>query len=290
MKSGRIIVIGVAAVAAGLAGVGVIGLIPGNKTAEIVEVQRDSPQLKLEEVLVASETIGVGRNINSSMLKWQDWPAEGLAPGYITRSTNPDAMETVSKAIARSNFLEGEPIRDSKLVRSDRGYMSAILPAGQRAIATNISTATSAGGFILPNDHVDVIMTRRNGEAFITETVLENVRVLAIDQAIEEKDGQSVVVGETATLQLSPEQSQILVVAQQMADRLTLSLRSLEDSKDNSTKGADYLLSGTRGNGRVKTIKYGISKELVIGAQDNDPQLTSGSVGQGADSAASPSE
>ena len=145
--------------------------------------------------------------------------------------------------------------------------MAAILPKGMRAVSFKISADTGAGGFILPNDRVDVIMTRRadNAQAtdYITETILENVRVLAIDQTIEEKDGESVVVGETATLQLSPNQAKILTVAQQMADRLSLALRSLEDSGDEETKGADYLLSGSTGNGRVRVIRYGSAQEVV---------------------------
>ena len=112
-------------------------------------------------------------------------------------------------------------------------------------------------------------MTRRaeeeEGGNFVTETILENVRVLAIDQTIEEKDGESVVVGETATLQLNSEQAKILTVAQQMADRLALALRSLEDTGDKKTKGASYLLSGNRGNGRIRVIKYGNSKDVLAG-------------------------
>ena len=115
--------------------------------------------------------------------------------------------------------------------------MSAILPEGKRAVATRIAADTSAGGFILPNDRVDVIMTRQapnaNGESgtqYITETILNNVRVLAIDQTIEEKNGEKVVVGQTATLELTPQQAQILTVAQQMSDRLTLALRSIADA------------------------------------------------------------
>ena len=129
--------------------------------------------------------------------------------------------------------------------------------------------AVSAGGFILPNDRVDVIMTRRgddnDGAEFITETILENVRVLAIDQTIEEKDGEAVVVGETATLQLNSDQAKILTVAQQMADRLALALRSLEDSGDEITTGAEYLLNGRRGNGRIRVIKYGNTKDVLAG-------------------------
>ncbi len=112
-------------------------------------------------------------------------------------------------------------------------------------------------------------MTRRddsNGDGeFITETILENVKVLAIDQTIEEKNGEPVVVGETATLQLSPDQAKILTVAQQMADRLALALRSLEDSGNEAESSADYLLSGSRGNGRIRVIKYGNSKDVIAG-------------------------
>ena len=112
--------------------------------------------------------------------------------------------------------------------------MSAILPSGMRAVATRIAADTSAGGFVLPNDHVDVIMTRQdNAEAggspggYVTETILNNVRVLAIDQTIEEQNGEKVVIGQTATLELSLKQAEILTVAQQLGDRLALALRSL---------------------------------------------------------------
>ena len=117
--------------------------------------------------------------------------------------------------------------------------------------------------FILPNDRVDVLMTtRRSGEGeegFQTEVILENVRILAIDQTIQEKDGEAVVVGETATLQLSPQEVEILAIAQQMADRLSLALRSIADSGETPTQLGDRLLSGSRGT--VRVIRYGNVKE-----------------------------
>jgi len=202
------------------------------------------------------------------MVRWQKWPKEGISGGYIIKDGDKTIEELVAGTIVRSAFFEGEPIRDGKLIKSDSGYMSAMLPAGQRAIATAISTDTSAGGFILPNDRVDVIMTRREqtdtGEQFVTETILQNIRVLAIDQTIEEKDGEAVVVGSTATLQLDPRQTEILTVAQQMADRLTLALRSLEDTKDQITKNADHLITGNR-EGKVRMIRFGRVKDTKIG-------------------------
>ena len=119
-------------------------------------------------------------------------------------------------------------------------------------------------------------MTRQGDEnqggGFLTETILENVRVLAIDQTIEEKDGEAVVVGSTATLQLTPKQAKILTVAQQLADRLTLALRSLEDSGDGKTTGADYLLGGSKNSGRISIIKYGSKKEVLAGKSNADSE------------------
>ncbi|KAG1702700.1 hypothetical protein GQR58_004203 [Nymphon striatum] len=273
MKIAQIAVLGVAAVAA--VGAFVVANNIANTEQEVVTVTEQAPQIQLEEVLVATRNISLGTSLKPDMVEWVKWPKEGLSEGFILKTDAPDGLNIeADPAIARSQFFVGEPIRESKIVRAGNGYMSAILPTGQQAIATSISTATSAGGFILPNDRVDVIMTRQGeedeGGNFITESVLENVRVLAIDQTIEEQDGEAVVVGSTATLQLDPEQVKILTVAQQMADRLTLALRSLEDSGDEKTKGAEYLLSGNRGNGRIRVIKYGNKKEVLAGSANAD--------------------
>ena len=136
--------------------------------------------------------------------------------------------------------------------------MAAILPSGMRAVSTEISAETGAGGFILPNDRVDVIMVRKSdGDLYLTETVLSNVRVLAIDQQIEEKeDGSKAVVGTTATLELTPDQSKVMTVAQQMADRISLALRSVADAQEPDTTAADYLLNGD-GRPSIQVIKSG---------------------------------
>jgi len=279
MKIAQLAVLGVAVVAAG--GAFVVASNLANKEPERIEVPVAGPKLELEEVLVASRNIKLGTNLKPDMVKWVSWPKEGLSEGFIIKKDAPKGLNMEEDpAIARSPFFIGEPIRESKLVRSGKGYMSAILPSGQQAVATSISTTTSAGGFILPNDRVDVIMTRAAGEGqgggFITETILENVRVLAIDQTIQEKEGKAVVVGSTATLQLDPKQVKILTVAQQLADRLTLALRSLEDAGDQKTKGADYLLSGTKGSGRIRVIKYGNKRDILAGTSDDDDDDTTG--------------
>jgi pilus assembly protein CpaB len=123
--------------------------------------------------------------------------------------------------------------------------MSAILSAGMRAVSTEISAETGAGGFILPNDRVDVILTRSSGsqskgggDNFVSETILRNVRVLAIDQTVQEKDGQKVVVGKTTTLELSARQTETLVLSRRRGN-LSLALRSLADAKPASGPDTD---------------------------------------------------
>jgi pilus assembly protein CpaB len=274
MKKAQLIVLAGAIAAAGGAGYIAMGLV--NKEPEQQIVQAEAPVIQTDQVLVASTDISMGTNVNEDMITWQEWPISLIPTGSLTQKTNPDAVKDVTGSIARSTIYSGEPIRNNKLVNSTTGFMSAILPKGQRAVATSISTATSAGGFILPNDRVDVLMTvRRTGEGeegFSTQVVLENVRVLAIDQTIREKDGESVVVGETATLQLSPKEVEILTVAQQTADRLSLALRSIADAGELSGTTGERLLSG--GTGTVRVIRYGSVKETSASPSKAD---TSGS-------------
>jgi pilus assembly protein CpaB len=212
------------------------------------------------EILVAKSDIGLGQAVKPEDLQWQTWPASA-GNNLVNRASRAEAIKEIAGSIARAPFIAGEPIREQKLVKANgSGFMAAILPTGMRAISTEISPETGAGGFILPNDRVDVIMVRKGTEAnkLITETVLSNVRVLAIDQQIQEKDdGSKAVVGTTATLELTPDQTKVLAVAQQMADRLSLALRSVADAQEQDTSAADYLLSGDNGSAIIQVIKSG---------------------------------
>jgi pilus assembly protein CpaB len=230
------------------------------------EAQPAPAPVALSEVLVVSGDVPMGANVGEH-LAWQEWPTAGVNPNFITREAAPNALEELRTAIARVPIYAGEPLRRNKLVGDGQSLMSSILPSGRRAVAVQISADTSAGGFILPNDYVDVIMTRRaeNGSAtgFVTETILENVKVLAIDQTIQEdEEGKKVKVGQTATLELTPQQSEIITVAQQMADRLTLALRSVADAQQPSTNQADYLVSGEGRRGTIRVIKSGEVSEV----------------------------
>jgi pilus assembly protein CpaB len=232
------------------------------------------------EIMVARADIPIGKPVTSGDVRWMEWPRAGLVAPYIERTDSEEMIGQVTESIARDAFYVGEPITLAKLVSTNSGFLSAILPQGKRAVAIEIAADTSAGGFILPNDRVDVIMTRRTddgagNERFVTETILHDVRVLAIDQTLSEvapAEGgaaEETQLGETATLELSPQQAEIITVAQQMSDRLTLALRSLADAKSGareSEQDAYYLIGGpssasTRNS--ITVIRNGVATEVV---------------------------
>ena len=221
-------------------------------------------QLQTVDVLVAKSDIGLGQSVTAEDLQWQTWPAATASNSFIRRNERPDATKEVAGSIARAPFIAGEPIREPKLVRANgSGFMAAILPTGMRAISTEISPETGAGGFILPNDRVDVILSKRDKNPDRTgspdivnsEIILSNVRVLAIDQAPKEKDGQNAVVGKTVTLELKPEQAETLARARQ-SGTLSLALRSIADLNAVETRSDDQ--APKRGDS-INVVRYGIS-------------------------------
>jgi pilus assembly protein CpaB len=260
MKAARILVLVVALGAGGLAAF--LASRPEKAPpAAVVPVAT----IDTVDILVASADIGIGQVLAAGDLKWQVWPTAAAGPNFIRKTDKPDAVKDLVGSIVRTPFVVGEPIREAKLIKGNgSGFMAAILPAGMRAISTEISPETGAGGFILPNDHVDVILSRRDKEAekaagielHTSEIVLSNVRVLAIDQTIQEKDGQRVVVGKTATLELSPRQAETLALSRQQGT-LTLALRSIADSNGPSVDNADGPANNRRGG--INVVRFGLS-------------------------------
>ncbi len=260
MKRARIIVLAIAVIAAGAAALLARSMMSGPPKTRIVERNVDTT-----EVLVAADDIALGDSVRASDLKWQAWPTDAATGGYIIRASKPDAIARLSGAIARAPFLKGEPIKAQKLIRaSEGGVMAAILPSGMRAVSTPIREETAAGGFILPNDRVDVIVTREvrtaRGDEHASETVLSNVRVLAIGQNIEQKGDEKIAKGKTATLELTPSQAEVLTLAQQMGD-ISLALRSLADANPNSESQSAENAFGRPKSGSVKILKYGVPSQ-----------------------------
>ena len=263
MNRARIIVLSIALGAGGVAAY----LASGSDSGPQPQAEPVA-QLPTVDVLVAKGDIGLGQTVTPNDIQWQSWPAAAASNSFIRKSDRPEAATEVIGSIVRSPFIAGEPIREPKLVKANgSGFMAAILPQGMRAVSTEISPETGAGGFILPNDRVDVILTRRekssdpnaaNPDISVSVLLLSNIRVLAIDQAPKEKEGQNTVVGRTVTLELKPEQVATLTAARQ-AGTLSLALRSIADvnqveiARDESPRRTN-----------VDVVRYGVNSSTTI--------------------------
>lgn len=277
MKPARIAVICIAAVSAiGLAlVVRAMGSPSGDAVTVAAAAEPARPMAK---VLVAARDLAPGQRLTDADLAWKDWLADEVNPAFITDGTvavpkappaagdeaqpaasaadQPEgAVARVTRAantlatggakadyfgsVVREPILAGEPIVARKIVRAgDSGYMAAYLEPGMRAMAIGVSTESAAGGFILPGDRVDVIVTVEleaspeegsNGAKFASRMVLQNVKVLAVDQSTRAEDDQQAVVGATATLEISPRDTETLALAK-AAGSLSLVLRSYADT------------------------------------------------------------
>jgi pilus assembly protein CpaB len=250
MKTAQIVVLGIALSAGGVAAY----LVSGSDSKPVVVEQ--APQLPTVDVLVAKSDIALGQTLAPGDVQWQTWPQATTSDKFIRRADRPDGDTQVVGSIARSPFIAGEPIREPKLIKANgSGFMAAVLPGGMRAVSTEISPETGAGGFILPNDRVDVILSKRENNpvtgvaTLSSEILLTDVRVLAIDQNPREKEGQTTVVGRTATLELKPAQAAALARARQ-AGVISLALRALVDANkkiQNSESSGDGLITVFRG-------------------------------------------
>jgi pilus assembly protein CpaB len=228
---------------------------------EVVEINK----VQTEDVLVAARDIAMGDKVDIASLSWKSWPKDSIVHTMITKKAEPGAIERLKQGRARNPIYQGEPINNKKIVLpGDKGFMAAILPKGHRAISVRISAETGAGGFILPNDRVDVILTRKlpGTERQVSETVLTNVRVLAIDQTYkqDEKGGQ-VVVGKTATVELDPVQAEVLSMVES-SGQLTLALRSIADSGsaelgDDGPRLSEKFINGSSGSA-ISLSRWGV--------------------------------
>ena len=269
MNRRLVIVIAVAVAAFGAA----YALLAGGPSARPAPtVVEAPPRVDVDQVLVAGEDLPMGAVVAEGALAWQTWPKAAVSELMIARSREADAVQGMRGSMTRVAFLRGEPIRRDKLVKAGAGgFMSAVLPTGMRAVAIKIENGgdTSAGGFILPNDRVDVVRlardddaTRARGVEVVTaQTILANVRVLAIGQNVEEQNGKKVVTGANATLELDPEQVDLIVLAQHAgAANLHLALRSLADSGGPAETLTDR--SGARNTG-LTVIRFGAAQQAI---------------------------
>ncbi|MEN8876062.1 MAG: Flp pilus assembly protein CpaB, partial [Hyphomonas sp.] len=191
-----------------------------------------------------------------------------IVAGYRTETDSPEAIEELAGSVVRVPIFENEPILPRKLVKKgDTGTMAALIEPGMRAMSVEISTESASGGFILPNDRVDVILTyqatmQMNGEMVpqtATETIIQNVRVLAIDQVyLTYDEGGASQVGNTATLEVDSKEAELIALSQRKG-ALSLSLRPWSDVGDSYDRAAriDMLENGGNSNGGILIYRNG---------------------------------
>jgi len=306
MKPARIIVICIAAVAA--IGLALVVRAMGSPSGQPAAVAAAAPveTRPMAKVLVAAKDLQPGQRLTEGDMVWKDWPVDEVNPVFITDGTVPipsaaasaaapaadddkpaGAVASVTRAatnlatggakadyigsVVREPILAGEPIVMRKIVRAgDSGYMAAYLEPGMRAMAIRVTVETAAGGFILPGDRVDVVLTRETNlsnvgtaegdrSKFTSATVMQNIKVLAIDQSTRAGDDEQAVIGATATLEVGPRDAEALALAKSEGE-LSLVLRSYADTAGPSGRVA----APTRQSAAVRVYRGGAPEVVVV--------------------------
>ena len=258
MNTQRIIVLSLALVAAGGAALLVRGMIGGGTQ---VAAARPAPQIAMSEVLVANVNLTPGQQLKVEQIRWEKWPTASVDPSFITHEASGSEEQLVKDTVVRAMILPGQPITKTAIVHGDAsGFMAATLSKGMRAISIGISTDSSAGGFILPNDRVDVILTQKaqGTNRGIAKTILSDLRVLAVDQVYRQEKDTRTVIGKTATVEVTPEQAEAIAAAAQTGS-LALALRPLRDGVADNDDSVAPKKKVAAVDGAVSIIRYGIT-------------------------------
>ncbi len=219
--------------------------LSGGEPEEPVVV-REEPKV---QIVVAKKDMAVGTELSDENMSWQDWPEGAVFPGAVQREDDKKPSEIIEGRLRRA-VVEGEPITEAVLVQSDGNLMAASLGEGMRAFSISVDASSMVSGFVGPGDYVDIIMTHRstveyqddqgetspvvenlidqNIDDLASETILQNMKVLAVDQSAIRDEDSNAVVGRNVTLEVTYKQAEILALASRMGD-LSLALRRLGD-------------------------------------------------------------
>jgi|GEM_PF-622184 len=216
----------------------------GDKSDQPVVVQQEAKV----QIIVADKNLPIGTALGKKDARWQEWPEGAVFDGAIVREDN-QAIESVIKGTLKRDVLAGQPIMKADMVDStQKNLMSAVLTPGMRAVSIDVDASSMVAGFIAPGDKVDVVMTYKMDVSFegdddpevqnmisqtidrnAAETVLQNIKVLAIDQApVRDKDEAK--VGRTVTLEVDLRGAEVLALGSTMGD-LSLALRHMGDDQ-----------------------------------------------------------
>lgn len=269
MKPTSIVLLLVALIAGGLA-----AFLATQQSGPVQVVQGPTTvvQEAKEQVLIATGPIGVGQRLSADTVQWADWPEGAVREDYITIAERPEALTDVTGAVARFEIFPGDPIIEQKLVRTGQGYLSAVLEKGRRGVSVAVDAAAASGGFIVPNDHVDVVLTRQTASGLMSETIVRNVKVLAINLrlgetgttgAAEDPDNPNQAFQDKAiaTLELDPQQGESVINAAQIGT-ISLSLRSIADFAPGTDEGR------RRSAQNIRLIRFGADSTVTAGQND----------------------
>lgn len=276
----RIIILLLALVAAGGAALLVTRMTAPQVVSEAVtrtETLIQTREVSEVKVLTVTRDMNIGYEVRPEDLKWAVWPESGVIPGQFTESSTPNAIDEVAGAIVRMPLFANEPVLPQRLVkRGEAGLLPVLMDPGMRAVAIQISTETASGGFILPNDRVDIILTYQqaatpsNGlltDRMVSRTVLRNVRILAIDQAFRtsQEEVQSSSIGRTATLEVTPEEAELVALSQELGS-ISLSLRPLDETAVSSPRNPRFeVMSGDGGSSGITIIRNSQPSPAAMG-------------------------
>lgn len=216
-------------------------------SAQVATDEEEVVIIPTVEILVADKDMPIGSKLTSVNTRWQEWPETSLFADAIVKDVD-DTEELIGKKIRRPLYKD-EPITPNAVILEAKGgYMAAALEEGMRAVAIEVKARSSAGGFITPGDYVDVILVyqvkvRSENTSEIqkkvvrdaAETILENVRVLAVDQSSDSVDDEA-KLGKTVTLEVTTKGAEVIALAQEMGD-LFLSLRNLGETEVKAAPG-----------------------------------------------------
>lgn len=251
----RIALIVGALVVAVLSGLMVSRYLAQQKATIEAQSRQSAPAIRTTEVLVVTAKVPIAGIVSRRMLAWQPWPEANLNPVYITRPARPDALDKLADSAARQPLFPGEPVTETKLIkRGSSGFLASVLEEGRRAVTIKADESVSLGGLVQAGDRVDVILAHKlsgggpeteaggggggKGRS-VSETIVKDVRVLAVDQAFKTDDNAATKVGKTITLEVSPQQAEAIFLGKQMG-LLSLALRSAFGEANDDTRPMAY--------------------------------------------------
>ena len=286
MGAVRIAIIVTAALAAIILAFLVRGMIAPKHPAPAATIAEAAPPRPMAQVLVAKHDLAVGARISALDMGWQPWPVDALNPNFVTDGAAPAPVDTSAKGVAQNTaraakdavmstgpmqafdgaivkeaIMQGEPMVARKVVRGGgSGFMAVVLQPGMRAMSIPVSAETAAGGFILPGDRVDVLQAREGGDgrAMVAETLMKNLRVLAIDQKTEPDKDARAIVGGVAVLEVPAADAEVLARGKAQGE-LQLALRSYADLGGSAARGV-----AQRGKVGMRVFRAGQASEVVI--------------------------